>query len=55
MFYISPYFDSPLPIFNTLQVKTPFVLFLLIYLGSIFIGGTIILLITRILRRIKND
>lgn len=47
MFYISPYFISSLPIFNTIQPSVPFILFLIIYLFSIFLGGYIIYFISK--------
>ena len=34
MFYISPYFTSALPVFDVIQQNVPFVIFLLIYIGS---------------------
>ena len=39
MFYISPYFISSLPVFDILQQKLPFVLYLLTYIFAIFIGS----------------
>ena len=42
MFYISPYFTSILPIFNAIQQNVPYILFLLIYIFSIFIGSIIV-------------
>ncbi len=42
MFYISPFFESSLPIYNTIQSNFPYLIFLLIYLISIFIGGLLI-------------
>lgn len=45
MFYISPYFISILPIYDTIQKSMPYVVFLLIYLISIYLGGNIIYLI----------
>ena len=43
MFYISPYFTSILPVYNTIQETMPYIIYLLIYLISIYLGGNIIL------------
>lgn len=42
MFYISPYFISELPIFNTIQQNTPYMIYLLSYFVIMVIGGLII-------------
>ena len=42
MFYISPYFISSLPIFNTIQQSVPYLIYLFIYVVVFFIGGLII-------------
>lgn len=47
MFYISPYFTSSLPVFDYIQEHTPYYLFLLIYIGIMLLGGTIIYFIFR--------
>lgn len=39
MFYISPYYESTLPVFNVLWHKLPYPLFLLIYIAVFFAGG----------------
>ena len=49
MFYISPYFESSLPIFNIIQQNVPYLLFLLIYIIALSIGGYIIFLFSKIL------
>lgn len=53
MFYISPYFISSLPIFNMIQENVPFILFLLIYLFSIFLGGYILFIISKLISKKK--
>lgn len=53
MFYISPYFTSVLPVFNILQEKLPFYLFLFIYLLAIFLGSLIVYLITKLIIKKK--
>jgi len=42
MFYISPYFVSILPVYDTIQKSVPYVIYLIIYIISIFLGGSII-------------
>lgn len=54
MFYISPYFISSLPVFDTIQGKVPFPLFLILYLVAIFLGAFIIYLIARLIGRIAE-
>ena len=54
MFYISPYFISHLPVFNTLQTNLPFILYLLTYIGVIFIGSCIIYGIAKLFAFIKS-
>ena len=47
MFYISPYFISSLPVFNTIQQNTPYVVFLLIYVLALSLGATIVYLLAQ--------
>ena len=42
MFYISPYFISSLPVFDVIQENVPYLLYLIIYIIALFIGGFII-------------
>ena len=42
MFFISPYFNSTLPVFSDLQPKVPYLIFLLIYIFAISLGSFII-------------
>ena len=44
MFYISPYFISPLPVFSRIQQKAPFPVFIMCYLFAVFLGSGIIFL-----------
>lgn len=39
MFYISPYYESTLPVFDRLWKKLPYPLFLLSYIAAFFTGG----------------
>ena len=43
MFYISPYFISELPVFDSIQKSVPYPLFLMTYFVALGIGATIIL------------
>lgn len=54
MFYISPYFISTLPIFNTIQQNVPFLVFLFIYIVAINIGALIVYFIASLIRKIIN-
>ena len=51
MFYISPYFESGLPIYNIIQADTHYLVFLLFYLVTIFIGGLIVFGISKIFNK----
>lgn len=51
MFYISPYFISTLPVFDVIQQNVPFIMFLLIYIFSIFIGGTSVYYISYLVKK----
>lgn len=42
MFYISPYFVSGLPVFNVLQEKLPFVIYLLLYIIAVCLGASVV-------------
>lgn len=42
MFYISPYFISSLPVFNTIQENVPFIMYLVTYIFAISIGATLV-------------
>ncbi|MBQ7136622.1 MAG: YwaF family protein [Bacilli bacterium] len=55
MFYISPYFISSLPVFNTIQQTVPFIIFLLLYIFAIIAGGGIIYVISLLLSHIKRS
>ena len=54
MFYISPYFISVLPVFDAIQKNVPFVLFLLIYIFSLFLGSLIVYFIAYLFKGKKN-
>lgn len=52
MFYISPYFNSGLPIYNQIQPKVPYLIYLLIYISSLTLGAYIIYLLTKLSKKI---
>ena len=54
MFYISPYFNSSLPVFCDLQPKLPFALFLFLYIFALTTASVLIGLITALLGRISQ-
>lgn len=51
MFYISPYFTSSLPVFNTIQQNVPYLVFLFSYFLAISLGATIIYLILKLITK----
>lgn len=51
MFYISPYYESTLPVFSSLWHKLPYPLFLLSYLLTFFAGGCLSCGIARLLSK----
>ena len=53
MFYISPYFISSLPVYNTIQEHLPYVFYLMIYIISIFLGGNIIYILSYLIQEIN--
>lgn len=53
MFYISPYFESVLPVYNTVQVNVPFIVYLLFYVVTISLGGVIVYCISKLIRSIS--
>lgn len=53
MFYISPYFISSLPVFDMLQERLPYILFLISYISIITIGAIIILFVSKKIKK-KN-
>ena len=54
MFYISPYFPSTLPVFNMIYEKTPYLLFLLIYILILTIGAYIVFSIDKLVNKSYN-
>lgn len=50
MFYISPYFISELPVFNIIQEKVPYMVFLLVYIFALSIGSLIVLESAKLLK-----
>lgn len=54
MFYISPYFISVLPIFDTIQKSVPYILYLLIYIVALTLGALIIFGLAKLVTKIKE-
>lgn len=52
MFFISPYFISTLPVFNVLQEKVPYLIFLTIYIVSLITGGLLIYIIAKTVNKL---
>lgn len=50
MFYISPYFESSLPVYSFVQTKIPFFLFFLFYISTVILGGLIIYLLCHVIK-----
>lgn len=54
MFYISPYFTSILPIFDRIQESVPYLVYLLIYLVVVLLGGLLIFGICKLISYAKK-
>jgi len=52
MFYISPYFISTLPVFDIIQESVPYLVYLIIYIFALIMGGIIIYGISMLLNKI---
>ena len=55
MFYISPYFVSVLPVYNTIQESIPYIFYLMFYIISIFLGADIIYIVSLGIDRIREQ
>ena len=53
MFFISPYFNSTLPVFSIIQPKVPYPLYLLIYIVILILCSLIIYLISFIIKKLS--
>lgn len=54
MFYISPYFISTLPVFDYIQLHTPYLIYLIIYIALLSIGAYIVFYITKLAKKLKK-
>ncbi|MBE6156308.1 MAG: hypothetical protein E7161_00985 [Firmicutes bacterium] len=54
MFYISPYFISSLPVYNTVQESIPYFFYLMFYIITIYLGSNIIYFISLGMHSIKK-
>jgi len=52
MFYISPYFISSLPVFNTIQENVPYLIYLLTYIFSISLGAITVYCLSVFLKKL---
>ena len=55
MFYISPYFESSLPLFDTIQRNVPYVSYLLIYISSLSLGAFVIYLLCMLISKYRQN
>jgi len=55
MFYISPYFISPLPVFGTIQSNVPYIIYLLTYISVLILGGFIVYNVSLKIKNKKNN
>ena len=54
MFFISPYFVTTLPVFDFLQTKLPYILYLFSYICILMIGGLLIYIIAYLIELINK-
>ncbi|MBQ8379962.1 MAG: YwaF family protein [Clostridia bacterium] len=54
MFYISPYFISSLPVFDTIQQNVPYPVYLALYVIALSLGAGIVYMIAKIISNIIN-
>lgn len=54
MFYISPYFETILPVFNIIYQNVPYLIFLIIYIWAIIIGSLTIFGITKMIKKLTK-
>ena len=52
MFFISPFHVSSLPVFNIIYQNVPYIIFLLIYLFAFFLGGSIMYLSAKMIKKL---
>lgn len=54
MFYISPYFVTHLPVYNFIQENVPFIVYLLFYIASIFLGSLVVFGVCSLIKWFKK-
>ena len=54
MFYISPYFISALPVFDKIQESVPYLLYLVIYIILLSMGGGLVYLVGILIKKIRK-
>lgn len=55
MFFISPYFPSTLPVFDSIYENVPYILFLLIYIVLLSLGAGLVFLISKLFYKHKRE
>lgn len=55
MFYISPYFETTLPVFSTLRKLFPYGIYLLLYIIVLSIGSSVIYFISKLISNKKEN
>ena len=55
MFFISPYFISTLPVYDIVQSNSPFIIYILFYLITIFIGALSVFCIAKIISKRRKE
>lgn len=55
LMYISPYYDSPLPILSNIKETAPYPIFLLCYLLAFIIGISLLWFVIKVIRKIISD
>lgn len=55
MFYISPYFESSLPVFDIIQKNSPYIIYLLIYVLALSLGALMVYLISKLIRNVTEN
>ena len=54
MFYISPYFISTLPVFDTIQSNVFYIVYLMIYIAALIFGAFIIYSVSKLIKLISS-
>lgn len=55
MFYISPYFESSLPVFDIIQKNVPYIIYLFIYVLALSLGSFVVYFISKLIKNITGN